>query len=225
MRERKEAFSLIELLVVLGIMGLIMSAMIPAVGAIRERAERMATSQQLRQLGLGVALYQETNRTVLRADNLWAWMVEMAKGTGMQSGSLYFFEKDPLFNEMGQEVPLVVATRTNSDWKLVNGVDELPAGIVVVSGLPMGVDPSSTPVVWTRGLGIEGRWQESGPRKGIYGGDGGFIVFLDGRVRWFRDLGEDGGRLLRADGTGRTGDIRAALPDGATAMDYRGKVF
>lgn len=72
---------------------------------------------------------------------------------------------------------------------------------------------STTPVAWTRGLGEDGTWGEDG----AYGSAGGFIVFLGGNVRTYRELTRDGEQLVRPDGT-RTSNILEALPPEARVV-------
>ncbi len=73
--------------------------------------------------------------------------------------------------------------------------------------------PSTTPIAWTRGLREDGTWDESG----AHGSSGGHIVFLSGSVIYASDLGRDGGRLTRPDGT-PTANILEALPPEARVV-------
>jgi|GEM_PF-5634360 len=66
---------------------------------------------------------------------------------------------------------------------------------------------STTPVAWTRGLREDGSWDE----QGAYGSTGGFIAFLGGNVAKYEKVSNNGGVLVRPDGT-RTSNILEALP-------------
>lgn len=220
-------FSLIELLMVLGVMAILMGMLAPAVGVIRQKAQRMATAQKMRQIGLAVATYRSlTGRSLVAAD-LGDWMARLASETGVRDGELYIFNEDPLLSLQTKSVPpVLVVPGDNGKWEEIDGFENWPIGVTVVSGLAMDANPSTTPIAWTRGLGTDGQWQHlSSSRPGVYGSEGGFIVFLDGRVEFFRNLGEDGGRLVHFEDGTRTSDIRDAVSPGARAFDFLGQVF
>ncbi len=55
------AFTLIELLAVIAVVGILAAILIPAVGKVRERAKETECASNLRQIGVGVGLYQAEN--------------------------------------------------------------------------------------------------------------------------------------------------------------------
>lgn len=227
MKIGKSGFSLLELLMVLGVMGLLMGMLMPAVGVVREKAQRMAAGNHVRQLALAVASYQSVTGRSLVAADLGSWMGRLAGATGIREADLYIYGSDPLLAAIAEEPPPVLVRRqADGSWGPVAGFEEWPIGVVVASGVSLEASPSLTPVVWTRGLGADGRWSgEAGERMGIFGPEGGLVGFLDGRVEFYEDLNADGGQLVNAVTGERTGNIAEALPPGAVAYDHAGRVF
>jgi hypothetical protein len=75
--------------------------------------------------------------------------------------------------------------------------------------------PATTPVAWTRGLRPDGTWAKHSP----LGERGGYIAFIGGNVAYYRNLTDEGGQLIRPDGT-KTANILEALPLGCRISEY-----
>ena len=68
---KSKAFTLVELLVVIGIIALLISILLPSLNAAREAARTIKCASNLRSIGQGMALYVAQNKGVLPASNLY----------------------------------------------------------------------------------------------------------------------------------------------------------
>lgn len=100
----RAAFTLVELLVVIAIIGVLVALLLPAVQAAREAANRMSCSNNLKQIGIGLHNYHDTNKAIPEAGyrrtaaggvpNI-SWRVPL----------LPFIEEQPTFDRFRLDLP------------------------------------------------------------------------------------------------------------------------
>lgn len=91
MTDKRHGITLIELLIVIGILGLLIQLMLPAVQASREAARRTQCASNLRQLALGMLHHHATHDRFPSGGWSYRWVGEPERGTGVdQPGSWGF---------------------------------------------------------------------------------------------------------------------------------------
>ena len=114
MRQRK-AFTLVELLVVIGIIALLISILLPSLNRARGAANSVDCQARLRQIGMGLALYAGQNNGV------WPWGSMYHDATNLKN------TPNPMVNEIWWKWHYTVSQmlgtesmRNNSDWWSAN---------------------------------------------------------------------------------------------------------
>lgn len=176
----------------------------------KESALRSVASSNLRQIGQASLIFASDNADKIpAATDVWDFARQLAVGGGLNDASIWINPIDPGARETSVTTVLAADGKT-----LDTAFAKLkPSIAVLLSGLDTGLEPSTTPIAWTRGLQPDGTWAAHSP----YGTRGGHIVFLGGNVQYFHSVV---GQLDRYDGKGKTSDIREALPPGAVIGEY-----
>lgn len=104
---KKNAFTLVELLVVIGIIAILISLLLPALNRVRQSARALKCQSNLRQIGIGYAMYRNDNNNFLPPVNSFASF--NAQGTSKVYG---------LYNAIGKYVG-------KPEWA---GLEEPPLG-------------------------------------------------------------------------------------------------
>jgi len=104
--QRKKGFTLVELLVVIGIIAVLISMLLPALNKVRQAAWRVACQSQMKQIAMGMLMYANANQQslpsgfaravtgfnqvdVYNVDDNWAWLIApyLSTSYGTQSNA------------------------------------------------------------------------------------------------------------------------------------------
>jgi prepilin-type N-terminal cleavage/methylation domain-containing protein/prepilin-type processing-associated H-X9-DG protein len=140
--ESRRGFTLIELLVVIAIIAILIGLLLPAVQKIREAANRMKCSNNLKQLGLAAHNYNDTTgslppavqaRTTANRDSIRSGQVSANQwGPNWAVFLLPYIEQDNLYNQFATQIQNYMLTG-DLTWKAM-GQQSIPTLICPSDG-------------------------------------------------------------------------------------------
>lgn len=216
------AFTLVELLTVIAIIGILATLLIPTVGSVLNSATRSQAASNIRQIALAYMTYANSGsnpRTIpLTVNDPYQWAAILAEKATLNDASLYFIGSDPAVANFGA-LPKAVGTFNEQGRLVQNNLIGTPVSWTLTAGISPRAPVSTTPLAWTRGLNSNGYWDTDSPWEGA----GGHIVYLDGHVEWHENLvGDDlngEGLLVRYTDKGATINILETLNPGARILE------
>ena len=165
----RRGFTLVELLVVIAIIGVLIGLLLPAVQAAREAARRSSCSNNLKQIGVGLHVYADSNAS--GGDNFFPWL--STGGTGAQAINGYSWLAQALAGmEETNLLRLITGTGANtrpflansSTFSIVSGNNS--AG-TQIRGLANLASPASTKLNFAICPSFAGNSTVSGTADGI----------------------------------------------------------
>lgn len=224
----RSAFTLIELLTVIAIIGILAAIIIPTVGSVREKAQRAVDANNLREIAKAAMIYAADNNdrlpdpntiaasTLTATEKVFLWPGILARNGVITDPSLYFSKIDPLFNGVYPDSIISPGNRNTLDSTFTT--DRI-LSVEFVGGVRMS-DPATTPVAFTRGLRTDGTWD---PETGVYKDTGGYVVFLGGNIQFFPNTAKN---KFVSNRTGqRTDNILEAIPYNAANSALSARIW
>lgn len=174
---RRRGFTLVELLVVIAIIGVLVALLLPAVQAAREAARRIQCSNHLKQLGLALHNYHDTN-------NAFPYLIggpESSCGTACPPARLSglvallpFMEQQPLYDRIGH-APSFVWDTGFTPWAAHVSAFLCPSDIDTSDVTPLGqnnyvfsIGDTVNNIYWDSSTRI---WPNKIPTRGLFGGN------------------------------------------------------
>ncbi len=231
-RSSTSAFTLIELLTVIAIIGILAAIIIPTVGAVREKAQRAVDGNNLREIVKAAQIYAGDNQdkmpdpqsipnNILTTPNLaWKWPGILAKNNILTDSTFYFAKNDPVFS--GTYPTFIINPSAARNTLHTSFTTSRSPSWEFVGGVKM-ADAATSPVAYTRGLQANGTWSTT---SGVYKDSGGYVAFLGGNVTFYPNTSQifTTNNAASTSGTKPT-DVRQAIPFNASAPNNSARIY
>jgi prepilin-type N-terminal cleavage/methylation domain-containing protein len=236
-RKSFAGFTLIELLAVIAILGILAALLFPTVAAQLDRAKRAADGASVREVLKAASIYAQDNGDKLPDPQtitttqlaggtaLYRWPGILAKNNILVDPTVYLSKQDPLYPATVPSVILRagVAARNTLDTTFI----ATTLALELVGGVKTS-DPSTTPVLYTRGLQTAGTWNGTTGSStiGVYKDIGGYIGFLGSNVNFYSNTGTAPNGIFTSNGTGASKPVNVlqAIPLG-TSTANRARIY
>ena len=187
---RQPAFTLTELLVVIGIIAILISILLPTISAARGRAMRLACMSNLRQLGICMYEYANTFHDRLPNGNPPEKWQDYDGANGIMTIFNLEFVKDPAVFHCPAQNDSIPSEIVTADFGLPNSARRSYDFFFLY--FPPELCPSITklkgraPLAWDRDAADPSTDPSADPRPAVNHGKmvGGNVLFADGHADW-----------------------------------------
>jgi prepilin-type N-terminal cleavage/methylation domain-containing protein/prepilin-type processing-associated H-X9-DG protein len=225
---KRSGFTLIELLTVIAIIGILAAILIPAVGKVRDVANKTISSSNMRSIAVVHATFSSlSGRTrVITPDRLAnagfsaeksnSVALFLAQETNLLDAAFWRIDTDPaVITATTAPPPSVAYNDATNGFTPTAGFEASPVSYDFFVGVGGNDEPANTPLLTTHGLTTDGTW----PSATTPWGGGGHIAFLDAHVTWYNKLdATELGLVNLTDGTLTTKYTEAVRGNGEVTL-------
>ncbi|MFI3290413.1 MAG: type II secretion system protein [Opitutales bacterium] len=216
--KNKKAFTLVELLIVVAIIGVLAGLLFPAISKVMSVGPQMKSSNN----GKQIAQSWLTSETYINKNTPHEWAARLAEKGGLNIPEMWILDNDTRVQEkIAQDevaMPLFIVEQDeiSGETSLSSEFESFPLSWSIANGTKQGGD--STPLIWSRGLQPEGTWSVD---DGVFEDAGGHIAFTDGSIKFYtslKDENTDEGILKKYKKSQRTFNISETIKGGTGSI-------
>lgn len=218
--------TLVELLGVVCILSILISLLFPFIGKGIDKTNKLCVASNLRQIALAYASITDpfVLNKLYQAKTANEWAAILAEYTDVNNAELFYYKNDYLLPSYVTQAPQLIGVHTALGFKSNAEFLKTPLCVTVVKYPSLPSAKSTAPLAYSRGLDINtGCWKmQDGDDGGVFGAQGGFIVFLDSHVEYYSNIKD---RLIKLGTLDTTHNLVQSVSKGAKAVNWRGTVW
>ncbi len=200
---KRSGFTLIELLTVIAIIGILAAVLFPGVQGVMKAAKKSSAQSKLVNIGKAYVNYNNSGSggkfiragawsvaANTQANTIEQFAAVLAFNVDLNEAELWYVEADP--SNESSIFPKQVLEGAGDSRTIASKMSSPSADNGFISWSSYSPTTrnigTNTPLLWTRGLSTDGKWDST---TGVWGSEGGHIVFGDAHVVWAANTSDE----------------------------------